>query len=97
MKHCLRRKPECLITLVVWRCPEPHLKLNLNDFNAPFAKPIREFLRGAVIGDQTPDSVEGPDPRNTAPTQFAEVRDNIHFPRRSDHHIVELSFEHVQG
>src|SRR5215467_5553461 len=96
MKHCSRRKHECLTTSVAWLSPELHLNLNLNDFNGPLAKPIREFLRGTVVGNQAADSVEGPYPRNAAPPQFAEVGDNIHFSRRSDHHIIELCFEHIR-
>src|SRR5215469_9923351 len=56
-RHCLRRKPECPITYAAWRSAELHLKLNLNDFNAPLAKPFCEFLRSSVVGNQAPDSI----------------------------------------
>src|SRR5437899_2700390 len=44
-KHCSRRKPECPITSAAWHSLELHLKLNLNDLDAPLTKSLREFLR----------------------------------------------------
>src|SRR5438132_13312614 len=63
-KPCLRRKPECRITSAVWLSRGLHLKLHLDDLDGFVAKPVGKFLRGAGIGDQAPDSVKGPYPRN---------------------------------
>src|SRR5690348_5036521 len=84
-KHCLLRKPECPITSAGWRSQELHLRLDLNDFDTPLAKPFREFLRSTVVRNQTPNFFERPDSRNAAATQFAEVRHDVHFARRTDH------------
>src|SRR5207248_11356647 len=48
-KHYLRRKPGCPITLAAWHSRELRLKLNHNDFDASLPKPLREFLRSAVV------------------------------------------------
>src|SRR5438270_9620958 len=95
-KHCLHQRPECLFTSAVWLSREQRPKLNLNDFNAPIAKPVRKFLGGAVVGDETPDSIEGAYLRNAAATQFAEVRNHVHFSRGADHHTIQLGFEHIR-
>src|SRR5215472_19382509 len=60
-KHCLRRKPGCPITSAAWHSRALRLKLNLNDFDAPLAKPFREFLRSPVVRNQTLDSLERTD------------------------------------
>src|SRR5919108_423439 len=96
-KHCLRRKPECLITSAVWRLREGRLDLDLNDFDAPLAKPFGEFLRSAAVRNQTADSVVRSYSRNTASAQFAEVRNHVHFARGTNHHVVELGFEHIRS
>src|ERR1700747_2970917 len=95
-KHCLRRKPECLATSGAWLSRELHLKLNFNDFGAPFTKPLRELLRSTIVSNQAPDSFERPYPRYAAASQFAEVRNDIHFARRTDHHVIELSLQHIR-
>src|ERR1700756_4924612 len=96
MSHSSHRTTECLITSAVWLSRGPRLKLNLNDFNAALARPFGAFLGRSVVRDEAPDSVEGPDPRNAATTQLAEVRDDVHFSRRADHYIIELGFEHIR-
>src|SRR5207245_249790 len=95
-KHCSPRKLECPITSAGWHSRELHLKLNLNDLDAPLTKSLREFLRSAAVCNQTPDSVVRPDSRNAAAAQFTEVRNDIHFARGTDHHVIELSLQHIR-
>src|SRR5262249_32370856 len=54
-----------------------------------------KFRSGSLICNQSLNSVERTDLRDTSATQFAEIRDNIDFFGRTNHYIVQLCFEDV--
>ncbi len=72
------------------------LALYLDNFNPFFSQALLELRCGSFVGDQSPNPIEWADFGNASAPQFAEVRDDVHFPGRANHDVVQLRFQHVR-
>ena len=57
------------------------LGLHLDDFDSFFAESFGEFWSSPLVGDQALNAIEGTYPRDTSPSQFREIGNDIYFLR----------------